>query len=188
LHFEFAQRFDQSKKYDLVLAILDFVKCCATNITKETQSYRKNLEKGSLDFSRIRKHQELGKLIIAVCESESLVSIIKLLDWFRYETCFKIYRKEIYYEMHRSISLALTNSESIFEGASNIRQDIKLQKRYSQFKYLSSRTVLSKGLEFDCVIIDMKDPLQAKDFYVALTRAKNKIYIISDTNTFILNA
>jgi len=30
--------------------------------------------------------------------------------------------------------------------------------------------------------------LQAKDFNVALTRAKNKIYIISDTNTFILNA
>ena len=49
---------------------------------------------------------------------------------------------------------------------------------------MSSRTLLAKGLEFDCAIIDMSTPLSARDFYVAMTRAKKKIYIIFNTNTF----
>ena len=46
-----------------------------------------------------------------------------------------------------------------------------MQKRYDGFHFLSSRTVLSKGLEFECIIIDMSDPLKMKDFYVAMIRA-----------------
>lgn len=186
LLFDFAQCFDQANKSNLALAILDFVKACATNIGTETRSYRSNLENGSWNFSRVRKHPELGHLLIAVCESENLSSISNTLEWFQKQSCFKIYRKELFSEMYRSIKYATANLISVLDAANHIRRDIKLQKRYSQFKYLSSRTVLSKGLEFDCVIVDMRDPLQAKDFYVALTRAKKMVYIISDTNTFTL--
>ena len=58
-------------------------------------------------------------------------------------------------------------------------------KKDQIFKFLSSRTLLSKGLEFDCVIIDMTNPLSAKDFYVAMTRAMKKIYIISNRSSLI---
>ena len=37
------------------------------------------------------------------------------------------------------------------------------------------KTIVIKGLEFDCVIIDTSDKLSVKDFYVAMTRAKKKI-------------
>lgn len=37
---------------------------------------------------------------------------------------------------------------------------------------LSSRTVLSKGFEFDYFIIDLEKGMTVTDFYVALTRAK----------------
>ena len=77
------------------------------------------------------------------------------------------------------------NGYSILKQAIyKIRTDSNMQKRYDGFHFLSSRTVLSKGLEFECVIIDMSDPLKMKDFYVAMTRAMKKIYIISDTRQF----
>lgn len=84
--------------------------------------------------------------------------------------------------MLRSIKYAIEHNSTVFEGANHIRKDAHLQKRYSQFKFLSSRTLLSKGLEFDCVIIDTTDKLSVKDFYVAMTRAKKKIFIISSTD------
>lgn len=84
--------------------------------------------------------------------------------------------------MLRSIKYAIEHNLTVFEGANHIRKDAHLQKSYSQFKFLSSRTLLSKGLEFDCVIIDTADKLSVKEFYVAMTRAKKKIFIISNTD------
>ena len=47
-----------------------------------------------------------------------------------------------------------------------------------QYMYFSVvPSYLAKGLEFDCVIIDMTTQLSAKDFYVAMTRAKKKLTI-----------
>ena len=89
--------------------------------------------------------------------------------------------------MLRSIKYAIEHNSTVLEGANHIRKDARLQKRYSQFKFLSSRTLLSKGLEFDCVIIDTADKLSVKDFYVAMTRAKKKILIISPTNEICFN-
>ena len=56
-----------------------------------------------------------------------------------------------------------------------------------EFPRLSSRTVLTKGLEFDCVIIDARDKMDVRDFYVAMTRAKKHIYIISDAKQLMFN-
>ena len=97
---------------------------------------------------------------------------------------FKQYRTELLFEMIRSVRYAIDHDMVISDAANHIRKDLSLQKRYTGFKYLSSRTLLSKGLEFDCVIIDMSTPLSAKDFYVAMTRAMKKIYIISDHDKF----
>ena len=89
--------------------------------------------------------------------------------------------------MLRSIRYAQEHNDTVFNSANHVRKDIHLQRRYTQFKYLSSRTLLSKGLEFDCVIIDMKDKLSAKEFYVAMTRAMKKIYVISYTTKISFN-
>lgn len=119
---------------------------------------------------------------------EKLHPALKMLIWFSSNPAFKQYRTELLSEMIRSIKYAIDHDMSIFDAANHIRKDLGLQKRYTGFKFLSSRTLLSKGLEFDCVIIDMATPLSAKDFYVAMTRAMKKIYIISDSNTFIFRS
>ena len=67
------------------------------------------------------------------------------------------------------------------------------QRKYAGFKRLASRTLLSKGLEFDCVIIDLSkanrnefNRYTATEMYVAMTRAMKMIYFISDQDTVIL--
>lgn len=183
--FEFAQVFDGKLGADLYCAILDFVKLCATGVTKELNSYINRLKSDSFDFSRITNHSEFGNLILDTKDDPKLLMILKILTWFEDNTSlFKLYRAELFYEMIRSVRYANNNNISIFDASNKLRKDVSLQKRYSNFKYLSSRTLLSKGLEFDCVIIDMTTPLSAKDFYVAMTRAMKKIYIISKSSKF----
>ena len=183
--FEFAQVFDGKLGADLYCAILDFVKSCATGVTKELNSYINRLKSDSFDFSRITNHSEFGNLILDTKDDPKLLMILKILTWFEDNTSlFKLYRAELFYEMIRSVRYANNNNISIFDASNKLRKDVSLQKRYSNFKYLSSRTLLSKGLEFDCVIIDMTTPLSAKDFYVAMTRAMKKIYIISKSSKF----
>ena len=185
--FNYANRFDHSKACELAIQILLFLKVCATNVTKELKSYLDRLKKDNMDFSRISKHKEIGILIEKVCSSSSLNDIYSLIKEFSEINCFKIYRKELYFEMLRSIKYAIEHNTTIYDSANHIRKDVHLQRHYTQFKYLSSRTLLSKGLEFDCVIIDMQNKLSAKDFYVAMTRAMKKIYVISSSKQILFN-
>lgn len=134
-----------------------------------------------------RKHPDFQIIIDENGPSITKETVLKLLSWFYECPVFKKYRIELISEMIRSIKYSIDNQTSIFEAANHIRKDSSLHKRYNGFKFLSSRTLLSKGLEFDCVIIDMEIPLSAKDFYVAMTRAMKKVYIISDTRYFEFN-
>ena len=112
---------------------------------------------------------------------------MRLFNWFDGNSHFNLYRAELQREMMRSLRYASDHSVSVYDAANHIRNDPALQKRYEDYKYLSSRTLLSKGLEFDCVIIDMTTPLSAKEFYVAMTRAMKKIYIIATSQSHTLD-
>lgn len=114
-------------------------------------------------------------------------AIIDVLHWLRECPGSKIYRRELYREMFRSIAYTKEHKCSLAEAAKQIRLNPGLRKDYSGFKCLSSRTVLSKGLEFDCVLVDMTDPPRAKDFYVALTRARYEVILISNADRIVLD-
>ena len=180
--FKFAQRFDQYQGCELAKNVLQFIKECATNVTTDLKSYYERLKNNSSDFSRITKHKDIGQLIEKVCLSSTLTDVYNLIYSFKDNKSFKIYRKELYHEMLRSIKYAKEHNDTVFNSANHIRKDANLQRRYTQFKYLSSRTLLSKGLEFDCVIIDMRDKLSGKEFYVAMTRAKKNCYKYNSKN------
>lgn len=186
--FKYANLFDTTTGSDLALNVLKFVAGCLTGVGKELKSYIEKLKSNSFDFSRIKKHIEFRDILSETAPDLSKETILKMLIWFSSNKDFKQYRSELLSEMMRSIKYAIDHGISICDASNHIRKDIGLQRRYTGFKFLSSRTLLSKGLEFDCVIIDMTTPLSAKDFYVAMTRAMRKIYIISDTNSFIFRS
>lgn len=186
--FSYATLFDQNTGASLALAVIKFVSECSTKVNLELASYINRLKANSFDFSRIKKHIDFGKILEDTAPNISKKTILEILTWFLNNSVFKRYRTELLSEMKRSIEYAIDYDLSIFEAANHVRKDSSLQKRYTNFKFLSSRTLLSKGLEFDCVIIDMTTPLSAKDFYVAMTRAMKKIYIVSTSNEFVFDA
>lgn len=186
--FSFAAKFDTKHGSELALAALEFAIACSTGVTKELKSYITNLKSDSFDFSRIKKHPDFRDILTESAPNPTKETVSKMLEWFSTNKEIKQYRSELLSEMIRSIKYAADHNITVLEAANHLRKDASLQKRYTGFKFLSSRTPLSKGLEFDCVVIDMRKPLSAKDFYVAMTRAMKKIYIVSNTNTFVFPA
>lgn len=182
--YELADAIDNAKNSFKVLEHIKFMKKCSSNMDREIGSYIKKLENGSIDFARIKKNTDFGELITRASTSDSYKNVEALYKWIMDADGINIYRRELLYEALRGVRYAESNNCTVKQAIYKIRTDSNIQKRYDGFHFLSSRTVLSKGLEFECVIIDMSDPLKMKDFYVAMTRAMKKIYIISDTRQF----
>ena len=182
--YELADAVDNTKNSFKVLEHIKFMKKCSSNMDREIGSYIKKLENGSIDFARIKKNTDFGELITRASTSDSYKDVEALYKWIMDADGINIYRRELLYEALRGVRYAESNNCTVKQAIYKIRTDSNMQKRYDGFHFLSSRTVLSKGLEFECVIIDMSDPLKMKDFYVAMTRAMKKIYIISDTRQF----
>ncbi|MBO4693330.1 MAG: AAA family ATPase [Clostridia bacterium] len=185
--YKYAELFSNCSGASLMLSILEFVSKCATKVNTELSSYKNRLVNNNFDFSHISKHKDFGQLITNSQSRNAHELIADMLCWFENNSTFKFYRKELFYEMIRSVKYSREHAISIYDSAIRIRKDPSLQKKYQSFKFLSSRTLLSKGLEFDCVIIDMSTPLSVKEFYVAMTRAMKKIYILSSSSTFVFD-
>ena len=182
--FKYAELLDKKDDEQRLLVTLFFATLCMTGVGKELKTYIDKLKSRDFDFSRIKKHMEVREIIEKNVQKPTKETVLKLLQWFSDNSVFKKYRTELLSEMIRTVKYSIDKDITCFEAANHIRKDLALQKQYTNFRYPSSRTCLSKGLEFDCVVIDMRDPLPVKDFYVAMTRAMKKIYIISDSNIF----
>lgn len=184
--FDAAAAFDKRNGQICSEQLLHFLGLCATGVTTELSSYINHIEEGDYNFEKIRKHPEFGEMIKTVYAERSNGSIIAILNWFRKQNCFHFHRKELLSEMMRALQYASENNITIREAAQRIRIVPGLQKKYSAFRMLSSRTVLSKGLEYDCVIVDLEKGMSVTDYYVALTRAKRQIILICDSKTITL--
>lgn len=177
---EYAKRIDDEDKIKCALAFLEFVSECATNVRTKFKSYFKHLTSNSFNFSKIKNYKELGLLLSVATGNSSYQGFVDLLKWFAEKKEFQIYRKILYKKMLCSMQYAIDNGINLFDAAKYIYSYSSLQNRYTSFKYLSSRPLLSKGLEFDCVIIDSACKFNAMEFYVAMTRARKMVFIISD--------
>lgn len=171
---------ESNKNEKKALVFLELMKNMINGIQSELGSYINNLMKGKSDFSRISKHKELGQIIEKICCENTPQPILEALRWFWKSEDFKIYRKELFYRIGRIYAHMVEEKTSLREAVEELSCQREFLEKTFDFPRLSSRTVLTKGLEFDCVIIDARDKMDVRDFYVAMTRAKRHIYIISD--------
>ncbi len=186
--YKVAEILDEGNGAKSSIAIMSFLERTSTRIKKELGSYEKRITNGDFNFSDLKKHKDFGILMSKVIENHSINNILNVLEWVRDNGIFKLYRKELYYELCRSLKYARENKISIIESAQRIRMLPGLQRRYPGFRTLSSRTVLSKGLEFECVIIDLEKPMSVTDYYVAMTRATKEVIVICDKRIITLEA
>lgn len=187
--FDVCKKLDVQNGIERAKTLFTFISECATHVSTELSSYQKHINNGDCDFSRITKHIEFGKRIQAFCQSNCLDDMLCILDWIYHCPVFKLCRIELFLELCRAIRFARDKGTTIHEAAQTIRIVPEHQRRYPNFKRLSSRAVLSKGLEFDCVVIDLSpnNTYTATEMYVAMTRAMRMIYFITDDDSVLLN-
>lgn len=174
--------FDTCSGSDLALAVLDFASSCFTGITQELKSYRANLEKGTFDFGRIRKHPKIKMALIALEGERSVKCVANLLDSIKNESAFRLHRGILYHEVRRALKMAMTEGLSATESLEAIRARHGAFEEHTPYQRLSTRTVLSKGLEFDTAIVDAGGIKDARDFYVAISRCKQRLIIVSNSH------
>ena len=171
--------------------LFNFILACASNAATELKSYARHINDGNYNFKLIKKYKEFGNRILKVCQTHSHYDILTVLEWIKDTKIFNLYRKELLSEMQRAIRRSRDRQITIGQAAQEIRMLPDNQSKYSNFKRLASRTLLSKGLEFDCVIIDLSKINQGNysstDMYVAMTRAMRAIYFITDKDSVLLD-
>lgn len=192
--YEASQMLDTDDGYARANTLYDFICVCASGVATELNSYEGHIKSGDFDFSRIKKFPEFGKRMERLYKHHAHNDMMAVLDWIKNEPHFRIHRRELFTEMQRSIKRARDLSIPIAQAAQEIRMIPGNQSRYTGFKRLASRTLLSKGLEFDCVIIDLSKVGQnannrysSTEMYVAMTRAMKAIYFITDEDSVLLD-
>ena len=192
--YKASQLLDVNDGYSRANTIYDFISECACGVATELKSYESHIKNGDFDFSRIKKYPEFGNRMERLYKFHGHNDMMAVLDWIKNEPGFRIHRRELFTEMQRSIRRARDLNISIAQAAQEIRMIPGNQSNYSGFKRLASRTLLSKGLEFDCVIIDLSKVNQnannrysSTEMYVAMTRAMKAIYFITDQDSIELS-
>jgi hypothetical protein len=126
--------------------------------------------------------QKLKKLISQFSEqNKNIPEILKMV--FKLPN-IKCYRKEIYSSILNALIESGINKTTVYEAMTRNRNMNRRIGRKVSGKYIGT-TLLTKGLEFDTVIIvDAHDFECPKHLYVALTRAAKRLIIY--TNDYIL--
>jgi len=175
-----AKRLDQANPQELCLCIIAGAGKCWTRLNGELRSVRGAFEEGRIP--RSRKYPLVVETLSMIIGSPDNPSI--LLSALR--ECRVagdiLYRNELWREMQRVLEVFQGDEFENFEDAAwQIRNQARRQKRKLE-RRLVSRTLLIKGLEFDHVVVvnadDLDDP---KNLYVALTRGKLSLTIVSNS-------
>lgn len=143
------------------------------------------------------KHTKINKLycrfldVIALKEVERAKHLILLMDEIEkfikeYDSVKKgyIYRKDIWNSVKNALSMYVNKNEDMESCGRKIRQKTSFVGR--GFKKVIGTTLLTKGLEYEHVIIDDPSAYDAKHLYVALSRATKKITIFGKNKKIIV--
>lgn len=185
--YTFAHELDTEDGLIRAKTIYSFIEACATHVNSELGSYKKHLKEGDFRFDLITKHVEFGNRMLNLYQNPGYSEMISVLEWIKSNPAFRLYRLEMFNELIHSIRFAKDNEITICEAAKQIRMNPNKKNKYCGFNKLSSRTVLSKGLEFECVAINLEERFTATEMYVAMTRATKEIIFITDKDSIVLD-
>lgn len=154
------------------LNLLILLKNCYAKSNAILNKYIEKLQQNSIDFRRLKSDEKLKSYIFDLTKNYNYGAIKYIIDYVDKHKDTNCYRKELMANLNLLIK-KINCSTSIIDGINVFRQTIK-RKNYNN---VVAHTLLIKGLEFDNCIIYKKE-LTTEELYVALTRAKNKIYIV----------
>ncbi|MDT5139186.1 MAG: hypothetical protein QOD58_3448, partial [Mycobacterium sp.] len=117
-----------------------------------------------------------------VCQSPSLLALAEAMSLIERAREGKLYCTEAWHDNLTAIRSAAKDSDiDLGTRLAQIRDRLRYTGRRRQHRIVS-RTVLVKGLEYDHAIVCAADDIgSVRNFYVALTRPRKTLTVMSST-------
>lgn len=175
---DFAARLDE-KPDDRLVATVEFASGLMTSVAGRALLKRVEV----LKRGRVRKQpDEVEKAALHLSDSPTPASVADLLEACARRSGSRVYRPGILWPAIRALRStgAGPDSRSCVEAAVKVREAQRAMGRGMPRHGIGS-TLLLKGLEADHAVILDADALDAKNLYVALTRATRSLTICSSS-------
>jgi len=180
----FASKFSKSTGAMRALVLIDFVEECFSNTSTIFKQIKGNLEKGKSIISRSEKQdiQKACEAIQLLLENDSLEILLPVLKMIETIKTINLYSKELWGEAKKMVDAYNSNQhENLIDAAKEARAQTRIFGRKPEYRTVST-ILLIKGLEFDHAIVLIPDDLNANELYVALSRARKSVAVLSNNN------
>jgi hypothetical protein len=149
--------------------LIEFASRCMTKVSTELRSMKERFDADQTpDVRTIRKNRNLIENLILCTQSDDLNVFLEAMQKIESIPGVSVFRKELWNEMQRTIKIYLTNNyASLREAAWYLRDLARRRGRKLEHRVVSRTIVLDA------------DRLDAKNLYVALTRASRSLTVLS---------
>lgn len=152
-----------------------------------TSEVRKWIDKERNRFKNRKKEKVLSDTLKNTYkkfqEESTLENLREVIRFIINLPSVKCYHKNLYRAIDSCFSIAIANNTKMYEAMVLLKNRVRHQGRRIEGKCIAS-TLLTKGLEFDTVIIWEAHKFEdAENFYVAISRARKKLIILTEQKT-----
>lgn len=129
------------------------------------------------------KGKDLERLFQRFETQPNVETLFQVIDYVMSLPDVKCRHKEVLYAVKSCVTIVRNNDLSVFDAMKTYKSRIRHQGRAIEGRCIGT-TLLTKGLEFDTVIImNVHKFSNAKNFYVAISRACKRLVFITDSPT-----
>jgi len=186
--FKFAKEITTLEGNSRVLKLIDFGKKCMTGLSEIANLEKKFVKNEKISLDRMSADKRaIAEAFLDVANTTNYSNILTAVKLMENIKGIRIFREELWWELQKTLeSFTEDQNETLAETAWKIRNRSRFSDR-SFGRYIVSRTLLIKGLEFDhSLIVDVGEFAgadSAKHFYVAATRGSKSLSLLSETST-----
>ncbi len=176
-----AQRMENAGGIERVALVLALAKDCFSGLADPLRTIQHALDAGRLpDPQRMTKSVELAKSVCAgAAEDGGLRALPKVFDQIDRIPEGRLFRRELWRDGRKAVLAGSTGAEGTFyEAAWEVRNRLRHLGRALEHRTIS-RTLLVKGLEFEHAIVLDASEHNARNLYVAMTRATQSLTVCS---------
>jgi DNA helicase-2/ATP-dependent DNA helicase PcrA len=179
--FKWATRICNAHGFQRAVEVIDFAATCLTGIASEVKTPRNAFAAGRRPGTK--KHAEVIDALVAVAEAVTLTPVVAALESLGKVPRVPPDRRELLAEMKRSIrEHTAGKSGTLLDAAWRVRNRTRtVGRRLARF--CMGTTWLVKGLEFDHAVVLNADGLSPQHLYVALTRGRKMLTVLSKERT-----
>lgn len=161
---------------DRIDALLAFAAKCMTGVNDQLKTIAEAAK--AQRATRSKKHPAQRVALEAMARDDSPSALLAALEAVRETEGTTLYRRELY-DALEGATRAWTGEGSLAEAAWETRNQARKRGRSTIAGNAISRTLLVKGLQYDHVAILDADCLDRRNLYVALTRARRTLTVMS---------